>query len=92
MIIASAAGSADGHVQRAFFFVDGRLLRTDLTDASAGIQIAWRNDTTIALSYAIYAADDPMCCPKGGAMIVRYAWTGTRLKALDPIPPRAVRR
>ena len=92
MIIASAAGSADAHVQRAFFFVDGRFLRTDLADASAGIQVAWRNNATIALSYAIYSADEPMCCPKGGAMIVRYAWTGTRLEALDPIPPVAVRR
>lgn len=92
VIVATASGSADGYAQRAFFFVGGRFLRTDLPESSAGINIAWRNETTIGLSYAVYKAADAMCCPTGGAIIVRYRWNGTRLKALDPIPPALARR
>jgi LppP/LprE lipoprotein len=92
VIIGTATGSADGYAKRAFFFVDGRFVATDPEGPSAGIQLAWRNDKVIALAYATYKAGEPMCCPTGGAMIVRYEWTGKRLKALDPIPPGTARR
>ena len=92
VIVASAAGPAGVHIERAFFFLAGHFIRTDLPDASARIEIAWRNNATIALGYAAYKGNEPRCCPKGGNLIVRFEWTGSRLKALDPIPSRAVRR
>jgi hypothetical protein len=92
VIIARASGSAAGHTERAFFFVHGRFLRADLPDPSSAVHVAWRNNTTVALAYATYKPKEPICCPTGGSIIVRYEWTGTRLKALDPIPPVAVRR
>jgi hypothetical protein len=92
VIVATASGRADGHAQRAFFFIDGRFIGTDQKQPSATVKIAWRNDDTIALSYAAYKTGERLCCPSGGAIIVRYKWTGTRLKALDPIPPVSVRR
>ncbi len=91
VILANATQSADGHTEQAFFFVNGRFIRTDASP-SAGIQLAWRNNTTIALSYSVYKANQPLCCPTGGAMIVRYEWTGTQLKALDPVPSATARR
>ncbi len=91
-IIASATGSADGYTRRAFFFVHGRYIGTDLGAPSAIVQIAWRTDATIALGYTVYKPDDPMCCPLGGSVTVRFHWTGDRLVALDPIPPVAARR
>lgn len=91
VIIATATQSADGHTQQAFFFVNGRFLRTDASP-SAGIQLAWRNNATIALSYAVYKRNEPMCCPSGGSMIVRYRWNGTQLQALDPMPSATARR
>jgi hypothetical protein len=92
VIIGYATGSADGYTQRAFFFVQGGYIGTDLADPSATIQMVWRTDTTIALGYTIYKTADAMCCPLGGAVTVRYHWTGTHLVALDPIPSLAARR
>jgi hypothetical protein len=92
VIIGTTTGSADGYSQQAFFFANGRFIRTDLPSPSAAIQLAWRNRNTIALSYAVYKPNEPMCCPTGGAMIVRYEWTGTKLNALGPIPSAAARR
>ena len=92
VLIGTAAQSADGYSQQAFFFVRGHFLRTDLPDTSAAIHLAWRNDTTIALSYVVYKPNEPMCCPTGGALIVRYKWDGTKLRALDPVPSAAARR
>lgn len=92
VIVATPTGSTADHTQRAFFFVDGNYIRNDLGDPSGSIRIAWRNNDTIALAYAIYAAADPICCPTGGSMIVRFQWTGSRIDALDPVPSRSVRR
>jgi LppP/LprE lipoprotein len=47
VIIGYATGSADGYTQRAFSFVHGQYIATDLADPSATIQIVWRDDTTI---------------------------------------------
>jgi len=92
VIIASVTGSATGYSRRAFFFVHRRYIGTDLADTSAIIRLDWRDDATIALSYEIYKPDDAMCCPLGGAVTVRYHWTGTHLVALDPIPSLTARR
>jgi hypothetical protein len=48
----------------------------------------WRDDTTIALMYVLYRNSDALCCPTGGGKIVRFHWNGSRLVALDRIPPR----
>jgi hypothetical protein len=86
VVLGTLTESADGYNQLAFFFYDGRYLGTDTSASSAGIQQAWADDHTIALAYALYHPDDPMCCPTAGAATVRYQWTGNRLRALDPIP------
>ena len=86
VILATAAGTADGYEQAAFFFYNGRYLGTDAIAPSAGISDAWQDDTTVALSYQLYNATDPMCCPTAGSATVRFHWTGTQLIPLDPIP------
>jgi len=91
-IVAKDNARADGYAQRAFFFVHGRFVGTDQKEPSATVKLAWRSDNTIALSYAAYKTGEKLCCPTGGAIIVRYKWNGTRLKALDPIPPVGIRR
>ncbi len=92
VIIATANGRADGYAQRAFFFVDDRFVGTDQKDPSATLKIAWRNESTIAVSYAAYKPGERLCCPTGGAIIVRYRWDGSRVRTLDPVPPESVRR
>jgi hypothetical protein len=92
VIIAVVTVSATGYAEQAFFFVHGRYIGTDLADTSATIRSAWRGEDTIAFYYTLYKTDDPNCCPLGGAAIVRYHWTGTRLVPLDPIPSRDARR
>jgi hypothetical protein len=87
VILATATGSADGYNQTAFFFYNGTYLGTDAIAPSAGISEAWQDDATVALSYQLYNAADPDCCPTAGSAIVRFHWTGTQLIPLDPIPP-----
>ena len=87
VILATATGTADGYAQAAFFFYNGRYLGTDAIAPSAGVSEVWQDDTTVALSYQLYNATDPMCCPTAGSAIVRFHWTGTQLVPLDPIPP-----
>lgn len=86
VIVGMASGSADGYTQQAFFFVEGDYIGTDTLEPSATIGLAWQDDTTVALTYALYDPDDPMCCPTGEAT-VRYRWNGSKLEPLDPIPP-----
>ncbi|MFE3176502.1 LppP/LprE family lipoprotein [Amycolatopsis sp. NPDC059090] len=86
VILATIAESGDGYANRAFFFHDGKYLGTDTSVDSAGIQEAWSTDTTVALSYELYNAEDPLCCPTANTATVRYHWTGTRLVPLDAIP------
>jgi hypothetical protein len=87
VIVGTSTGSADGYNTWAFFFVNGRFIGTDTKNSSAGIRVAWANGTTIALTYVLYKPSDPMCCPSAGTATVRFHWTGSRLVALDPIPP-----
>jgi LppP/LprE lipoprotein len=88
VLIGRFAQSADGYNQRAFFFLGRRYLGTDAAAPSAALQEVWRDDRTIALLYILYRANDPNCCPTGGGKIVRFHWNGTRLVAVDRIPPR----
>jgi hypothetical protein len=80
--------TGDGHNQWAFFFYGRRYLGTDTRVPSAGILQVWRDDRMIALLYILYRPRDPLCCPTGGGAIVRFRWTGSRIVALDRIPPK----
>ena len=82
---------SDGYNRRAFFFLGRRYLGTDASAPSAGVAQLWRDDRTIALLYVLYRANEPLCCPTGGGKIVRFRWTGTRIVALDRIPPTSGR-
>ena len=87
VLIGTFAKSADGYNRRAFFFYGRRYLGTDASLPSAQVEEVWRDDRTIALLYILYGRNDPLCCPTGGGAIVRFRWNGSRLVALDPIPP-----
>lgn len=87
VLIGTATGSADGYNKKAFFFYNGEYLGTDTSGASAQINVAWRDDKTIAINYILYKTKDPLCCPTAGAATVRFQWNGNKMVALDPIPP-----
>jgi hypothetical protein len=61
-------------------------LGTDTLNPSAQVRLGWRDSDTVALQYQLYRPEDPMCCPTGGAALVRYHWNGQALEPLDPIP------
>jgi hypothetical protein len=92
VLIGTFTKSADGYNKRAFFFFGSRYLGTDASAPSAQLQEVWRDDRTIALLYILYRNSDPLCCPTAGGAIVRFRWNGSRLVALDPIPPTRGRR
>ncbi len=75
-------------LMKAVFVVDGRVV--GYGQPAAGIGIAWARGHLVALSYSLYRADDPMCCPSAGEAIVRYQWNGGRMEHLDPLPPDAL--
>ena len=87
VLVGTFAKSADGYNKRAFFFWGRRCLGTDASAPSASLEEIWRDDKTIALLYILYRSPDPLCCPTGGGAIVRFHWNGTRLVAVDRIPP-----
>ena len=87
VLIGVRKGSADGTAQRAFFFAGGRLVGTDTASDSAGIRVDRARAPVIALGYELFDPKDAQCCPTGGATTVRYRWNGSRVVALDPIPP-----
>ena len=87
VLIGTYARSADGYNKRAFFFFGRRYLGTDAAAPSAQVEEVWRDDSTIALLYILYRQNDPLCCPTAGGAIVRFRWSGSRLVALDRIPP-----
>lgn len=87
-VTGSFTGGATGRGMRVFFFTpENGYLGTDTSEPSETVWFEWRNDTTIAVSYALYRDGDPGCCPTGGAATVRYVWDGTRLAPADEIPP-----
>jgi hypothetical protein len=86
VVLAGRRGAADSASQLAFFFHDGDYLGTDTATTSARIDLVRSERDTIVLSYQLFAAADPACCPSRGSATVRYHWTGTALAPLDPIP------
>jgi serine/threonine protein kinase len=86
VIVASYTGGASGPV-KAFFFGDGKYLGTDTPSGSAGVKAKRDDGTTVTLTYPIYDAGDPQCCPSGIPQDVRFSWTAGQLEVLDPIPP-----
>ena len=87
VLIGTYTRSADGYNKRAFFFVNHRgYIGTDTRVPSLSMFLVWGDDTTSAIMYILYRRNDPNCCPTGGGKIVRYRWTGSRLRPLDRIP------
>jgi LppP/LprE lipoprotein len=87
VLIGTFTRSADGYNKRAFFFVKHRgYIGTDTRNPSLSMFLLWADDTTGAIMYILYRRNDPNCCPTGGGKIVRYRWTGRRLRPLDRIP------
>jgi hypothetical protein len=87
VLIGNLSASATGHVQKAFFFVDGNYIGTDSTKDSNSIQLGDVGDDTVGLQYALFRPRDPECCPTGGTANVDYHWTGSKLVPQQPIPP-----
>jgi hypothetical protein len=87
VLTATRTGSADGYAQRAFFFLDGRYLGTDASAPSASVRVVEQSDTEVVLSYPLYRAHDPLCCPGGGEAKVHFQLNNGRLVPLQPIPP-----
>lgn len=87
VLVGARTGSADGYSQRAFFFLDGRFLGTDSSQASASIHVVSQSDTEIALAYALYRAHDSLCCPSGGQAVVHFQLNDGTLVPLQPLPP-----
>jgi serine/threonine protein kinase len=72
---------------KVFFFADGRYVGSDTTDGSSSVGASRLSPTEIVVQYLLYNPGDPQCCASGGTDDVRFIWTGTKLVALDPIPP-----
>jgi hypothetical protein len=87
VLVGTRTGSGDGYDQRAFFFVDGRYIGTDSSSPSASVRVVSQGDTEVTLAYPLYRPHDPLCCPGGGQVTVRFQLDNGKLVPLDPIPP-----
>jgi hypothetical protein len=87
VLVGTRTGSADGHQQQAFFFVDGRYIGTDSSQPSAAVKVVAQGDTEVTLAYQLYKPGQPLCCATGGEAQVRFQLNNGKLAALDPIPP-----
>jgi hypothetical protein len=87
VLVGTRSGSADGYDQRAFFFVDGRYIGTDASEASATLKVLAQSDTSVTLGYPLYRSGDPLCCPGGGQASVRFELDNGKLVPTSPIPP-----
>lgn len=77
---ATCTNSGDGYCQKVFFFDGTRYLGTDTLNDSASItNVSTTGPQTIAVTYAHYASNDPLCCPSLQPVTISYHWTGTRL-------------
>jgi hypothetical protein len=85
------ADNRDATASRVFFFDNDRFIGTDSVKPSAGVHIAWQNDHTVAVQYALYRHADPICCPTGGNSVVRFSLERGKLVALDPLPSDEMR-
>jgi hypothetical protein len=87
VLIGTRTGSADGHGQQAFFFLDGHYLGTDASQPSATVRLVSQSDTEVTLAYALYQPHDALCCPSGGETKVSFQLNNGMLTPLQPIPP-----
>jgi LppP/LprE lipoprotein len=87
VLVGTRTGSADGHDQLAFFFLDGRYIGTDSSQPSASVRVVSQSDTEVTLAYALYRPHDSLCCPSGGQATVHFQLNDGTLTPLDPIPP-----
>jgi hypothetical protein len=81
-------GGGDGHDQRIWFFHGSHFVGNDAKKSSGDVIGSWRDLNTLAFLYVLYRPRDPMCCPTGGAVSVRYRWRNGKVVRLDPLPPR----
>lgn len=78
-------GSGDGYCQKVFFFIGTRFVGTDSKLPEPEIdRIAARGVGTIAVTYANYLKNDPMCCPTGRPFTETYHWNGRRMVRSRP--------
>jgi len=87
VLLGTRTGSADGHGQQAFFFVDNRFIGTDAKEPSATVKVVSQSDTQVTLAYPLYRKGDPLCCPGGGQAIVSFQLNNGQLTPVGQIPP-----
>jgi LppP/LprE lipoprotein len=81
--------AGDGTDQHIWFFDHGHFVGKDARTPSHFIVGLWRNERTLAFMYVLYRRSDPNCCATGGGAVVRFHWSGTRVRRLDPLPQSA---
>jgi hypothetical protein len=87
VLTATKSGAGGTHVQRAFFFIDGRYIGTDSSQPSGSVKVISQGETSVTLAYGMYRPGDSPCCPGGGQSTVTFQLNNGNLQALDPIPP-----
>jgi hypothetical protein len=87
VLVGTRSGSADAHVQQAFFFLNGRYIGTDTSQPSATIHVVGQSDTEVTLAYALYRPHDALCCPSGGEAKVSFQLDNGMLAPMQAIPP-----
>jgi serine/threonine protein kinase len=92
-VIIGTVPTAAAGAFRAFFFVRA-IPVGEFPPASdytlRGLLVTGIAPEAITLRFNIYNTGDVACCPNGGAVNVRFAWNGSKLVALDPVPPSSV--
>lgn len=86
VLVGTRSGSTDGYGQQAFFFIDGRFLGTDTSEASATVKVLSQGETEVTLGYPLYRTGDALGSPSGGEATVRFQLDNGRLQALGAIP------
>lgn len=87
VLLGTRAGTAEGHQQRAFFFINGKYIGTDASQPSGSIRVVSQKDTEVTLAYGLYKSGDSLCCPSGGEADVTFQLDNGRLVPLQKIPP-----
>jgi hypothetical protein len=78
--------------RRAFFFRSSGLVGTDSPSPSSALKISGSGNSWVTLAYGLYATGDQACCPSGGRVKVRFAWTGGALAAVGGTIPQTWER
>lgn len=86
VIVGNAKGAARTSALHAFFFVGADLVGTEPGNLKYSIEVVHQDDDTTVLGFSLFRRNDPYCCPSGGAVYVRFRWTGRRLETLDRLP------